>query len=157
MTSAPRIAVLLAVWFVLEPSAAPADVAIGACAVLLASWVSVRISPPGTPGISVPAILAYVPRFLVQSFRGGLDVARRAFSPDMRLHTDYVEYETRIPRGIARNTFATITSLMPGTVPCAERASTIVYHCLDASQPVARQLRDEEDALQAALPVKSDG
>ena len=50
-------------------------------------------------------------------------------------------------RGHARNTFATITSLLPGTVPCGDgRADAIVYHCLDVGQPVVEQLADEERA-----------
>ena len=55
-----------------------------------------------------------------------------------RSHTGFVDYRTGFPRGHARNKFATITSLMPGTVPVGDGPDTIEFHCLDVGQPVAR-------------------
>ena len=51
----------------------------------------------------------------------------------------------------ARNAFTTITSLMPGTLPCGEHADAIEFHCLDVEQPVVAQLAEEERRLAAAL------
>jgi multicomponent Na+:H+ antiporter subunit E len=45
-----------------------------------------------------------------------------------------------------------MTSQMPGTIPSGTEASgAIAYHCLDASQPVAEQLAEEESRLIMAL------
>ena len=52
-----------------------------------------------------------------------------------------------MPAGLARNTFTTITSLLPGTVPCGEEDGVLIYHCLDTTQPVVDQLLDEERRL----------
>lgn len=149
--SIPRAVALLALWLVLLPSAAPGDLALGACAALGAAWVSVRLAPRGSARIRFSALLAYAPHFFLCSVRAALDVARRAFAPDMRLRPGYIDYETGFARGFARNTFATITSLMPGSVPCAERDRTLEYHCLDATEPAAAQLGAEEKALHGAL------
>ena len=55
------------------------------------------------------------------------------------------------PEGIARNTFATITSMMPGTVPCGEIDGVLEYHCLDIREPVVEALWAEERRLARAL------
>jgi len=155
--SIARFALLLALWLVLLPSAQAGDILLGVCAALGASWVSVRLLPRGGAPIRALPLLAYLPHFLLYSVRAAFDVAHRAFGRDMRLRPGYVEYETRFARGFVRNTFATITSLMPGSVPCGDRASAIEYHTLDDSQPVADQLGDEEAALRAALGGSRDG
>jgi multicomponent Na+:H+ antiporter subunit E len=151
-----RALVLFALWLVLLPSASPADLVLGACTALGAAWVSVRLVPRGSARLRVLSLLAYVPHFLLYSVRAALDVGRRAFSPDMRLRPGYVDYETGLARGFARNTFATITSLMPGSVPCADRERTLEYHCLDATQPAAEQLAAEEASLRDALGGRAD-
>ena len=58
--------------------------------------------------------------------------------------------------GFARNVIATITSLLPGSVPTAQGEDTLLYHCLDVTQPVVEQLREEERLLARAL-VMTDG
>ena len=77
----------------------------------------------------------------------GIDVARRAFNPRLPLHPGFVDYPLDFPPGFARNTFETITSLMPGSVPIDGDEAALEYHCLDVTQPVVEQLADEERAL----------
>ena len=62
-----------------------------------------------------------------------------------------MDYTTGFPRGHARNLFATITSLMPGTLPCGEGERTIEYHCLDVGQPVAAQMTEDERRYAPAI------
>jgi multicomponent Na+:H+ antiporter subunit E len=81
----------------------------------------------------------------------GLDVARRALSPSMTLHPGFITDPVELPRGPLRTWFASITSLMPGTVPVADERDALVYHCLDVSQPVVEQLKAEEAAWAPAL------
>ena len=57
----------------------------------------------------------------------------------------------RLPRGRRRNMFATLTSLLPGTVPAGEEDAQILYHCLDIQLPVVAELAEEEAALVRAL------
>ena len=146
-----RGAMFFALWLVLMQSAKPGDLAVGALATLAATWASLRLLPTQTGRIRFFPFLALVPRFLWQSLIAGIDVARRVFSPSLPLHTGFVDYRTGFPRGQARNNFATITSLMPGTVPAGDGPDTIEFHCLDVGQPVAAQMADEERLLAKAL------
>ena len=58
--------------------------------------------------------------------------------------------------GRLRNTFATIASLLPGTLPCGENEREILFHCLDVDQPILEQLADEERALARVLVESGD-
>ena len=146
-----RGALFFALWMVLLQSVAPLDLVVGLVAAFLATRASLYLLPPEGGRIRLLALVALVPRFCWQSLLAGIDVARRAFAPSMPLSTGFVEYRTGFPRGHARNNFATITSLMPGTVPCGDGPDTIEFHCLDTGQPVAEQMADEERRLARAL------
>ena len=116
---------LFALWIVLMPSAKPADLVVGALAAAGATWVSLILLPPASGRVRFAALVALLPRFLWQSLLAGIDVARRAFAPGMRL--------------------------MPGSVPVGEGPDTIEFHCLDAAQPVVEQMAEEERRLAKAL------
>jgi multicomponent Na+:H+ antiporter subunit E len=157
-TALARFLALFALWLVLIRSVAPADLAVGALTAAVATWTSLRLLPPAAGRLKLAALAARLPRFLWQSVLAGIDVARRALHPRLPLATGFVTYRTGLPRGQARNTFASITSLLPGTVPLADEEAGIVYHCLDTAQPVAEQLATEERAYAKALePGKAHG
>ena len=143
----------LALWLVLMPSAKPADLACGLVAAAAATWVSLRLLPPAMGGVKFGALLALLPHFLGQSVRAGIDVARRVFDPRLPLRTGIVTCPVDFPPGVARSSFATFTSLLPGTVPCGDEQDGVVYHCLDVGQPVIEQLHEEERLLARALIV----
>jgi multicomponent Na+:H+ antiporter subunit E len=146
-----RGASLFALWMVLMQSVDPLDLAVGAVATAFATMASLRLLPPGAGRIRFLALLAQVPRFLWQSLLAGVDVAWRALAPGATLRTGFVDYRTGFPRGQSRNLFATITSLMPGTLPTGDGAETIEFHCLDVEAPVLEQMADEERRLAKAL------
>lgn len=142
---------LFALWIVLIQSAKPGDLAVGALTAVAATWVSLRLMPPAAGRVKFIALVARLPRFLWQSVLAGIDVARRALDPRLPLRTGFVTYRTGFPRGQARNAFATITSLLPGTVPSGDGDAGIEYHCLDTAQPVQEQLATEEREYAKAL------
>jgi multicomponent Na+:H+ antiporter subunit E len=150
-TALGRFLGLSALWVVLIRSAQPADLVVGALTAAVATWTSLRLLPLAAGRLKFAALVARLPRFLWQSVLAGIDVARRALHPRLPLATGLVTYRTGLPRGQARNTFATITSLLPGTVPLADQETGIVYHCLDTTQPVADQLSADERAYGKAL------
>ncbi|MGH8616377.1 MAG: Na+/H+ antiporter subunit E [Burkholderiales bacterium] len=139
-----RGALFFGFWLVLLPSAKPVDLVVGAFAAAVATWVSLRLLPPASGRVRFGALLARLPRFLWQSVLAGIDVARRAFDPRLPLKPGFVTYPTGLPRGFARNAFASVTSLLPGTVPVADDETGITYHCLDTGQPVLEQLQAAE-------------
>jgi multicomponent Na+:H+ antiporter subunit E len=153
-----RGACFAALWAVLLPSGAQGDLALGLFTVGTATWTSLRLLPPSSGHLRLARLLLLAPYYLRESVRAGVDVALRAFSPRVRVQPGYVHYPADLPPGLARNTFTSITSLLPGTVPCDEENGRVVYHALDTGQPVLEQLTAEEHRLSAALrPGSSHG
>jgi multicomponent Na+:H+ antiporter subunit E len=149
--AAARTACFVALWLVLMPSLKPGDLAVGAFAVAVATWSSLRLLPPSAGGLRLGRLLMLMPYYLRASVLAGVDVALRAFSPRVRVQPGYLEYPVLFPPGLARNTYSSITSLLPGTVPCGHDDGELVYHCLDTAQPVLEQLAAEEQRLSRAL------
>jgi multicomponent Na+:H+ antiporter subunit E len=146
-----RGATFFLLWIVMMPSVKPGDLAIGALSAIAATWVSLRVMPPAAGCLNFVALAALLPHFLRETVVAGIDVARRALAPTLRLEPGFVRCPLDFPQGFARNTFATITSLIPGTVPSGEDDGVMVYHCLDTTQPVVEQLWQEERLLSRAL------
>ena len=152
---AARTAAFYALWIVLI-GVAPADLAAGVPAAGAAAWTSMVLSPPSSRRVRWGRALALLPYFLWKSLVAGIDVAWRALAPRVRIDPGFVRYPTRLPRGVARNTFATFTSLMPGTVPCADEEGSLVYHCLDGGAAVTQALAADEARLGAASAAAGD-
>lgn len=150
-TALTRAALYFGLWVVIDQSAKPANLAFGVVATIAATWASLKLLPPSSGQVRLAALLLLLPRFLWQSLVAGIDVARRAFSPGMRLQPGFVQYPVGLPRGAARNAFEAISSLLPGSVPAGETDTHIEYHALDLSQPVVEQLAAEEQAYAKAL------
>lgn len=148
-----RGAAYFALWMVIAGGQS-VDLAPGLGAAALAAWASLRLMPPDPRGGRVRWVAAVrlLARFAKVSVLAGLDVARRALAPRMRLAPGYVNYRPQLPPSDARSLFQAMTSQMPGTIPSGtEPSGSIAYHCLDASQPVAEQLAEEESRLLDAL------
>lgn len=149
--SLARAASFLGLWLVLS-GFTPVGFLVGMLAALTATWVSLRLLPPGPWRLRPIAASWLVLRFLRQSISAGVDVAWRALDPRLPLRTGFVIYRTRLPPGAVRDAFCTMTSLLPGTLPCGhDGAGNLVIHCLDVAQPVAEQLAAEETLLVQAL------
>lgn len=145
-----RAAGLLILWLVLAGTDL-ADLPAGIAAAFAATLTSLRLLPPG-PARTLPLALARLAlRFLCQSAIAGLDVAWRALDPRLPLRPGFVNYPVRFSPGAARNAFAALTSLLPGTVLATDERGHLVYHCLDVDQPVMSQLVAEEAALARAI------
>lgn len=138
-----RGACYLALWIVLIGTDA-SDVAAGIVTAAVATWVSLRLVPPAANRVRLIALVRLVSRFAWQSAVAGCDVARRTLDPRLPLAPGFVEYPCAIAPGLLRNAFASLTSLMPGTVPIADDGKVFCYHCLDVNQPVVESLRTEE-------------
>jgi multicomponent Na+:H+ antiporter subunit E len=146
-----RGAALFLLWMLLIRSVKPSDLMVGVLASAAACWVSLRLLPPSCGCVHFSKLLALLPHFLWESVLAGVDVARRAFHPRLPLSPGFVTCSLSFPPGFARNTFATITSLLPGSVPADEVDGALVYHCLDDTAPVVEQLWQEERLLAKAL------
>ena len=147
----PRAAVFLGFWLMLS-GVDPAGLPAGAIAVAAATWTSLHLLPAGEWQLRPFALLGFVLRFLRQSVVAGVDVAWRALDPRMPLQPGFVRCPLRFPPGAACNTFCTLTSLLPGTVPSGvDESGNLVVHCLDLRQPVVALLEEEEARLARVL------
>jgi multicomponent Na+:H+ antiporter subunit E len=141
--AAIRGACYLAFWVVLMGTG-PADLVAGVFTAALATWVSLRLIPPSPAQVRWRALARLAVRFAWQSVVAGWDVACRALDPKLPLAPGFVEYPCGFAPGLLRNAFASLTSLMPGTVPLADDGRLLRYHCLDVNQPVVESLGKEE-------------
>jgi multicomponent Na+:H+ antiporter subunit E len=155
--AAVRALGFMAIWTALSGGSA-GDLLPGIVAALAASWASLRLLPPGSARLQPRALAEFVLRFLLQSVLAGADVARRALDPRLPLRPGFVRYPVGLPAGARRNTFATLTSLLPGTLPLgADEGGALVIHCLDTGQPVAAQLAAEEAMLLRIIGAAAGG
>ena len=129
---------------------------VGIVAAAGATWASLYLLPPGSQRVRLLPLVALLPRFLWQSLLAGWEVARHAFAPRLALRPGFVAYPSAHAPGRLRNTFATIASLLPGTLPCGESEGEILFHCLDVDQPILEQLAEEERALAGVLVESGD-
>jgi multicomponent Na+:H+ antiporter subunit E len=150
LSAASRAAWFGCLWLVLS-GAHVSDIPAAAVAVAAATWTSLRLLEPNAWRRSPRAIVQLLFLFLYHSIVAGADVARRALDPRLPMRPGFVAYPTGLPRGLRRNVFTTLTSLLPGTVPTGELEGQILYHCLDVEQPVLAELAAEEAALVRAL------
>lgn len=141
----------LLLWLLLMPSIKPGNLLIGLLTAVAAVWLSLRLLPPVAGYLHFGRFAALSPHFLWVSILAGVDVARRALDPRLPLRCGLVDCPLGYPPGMARNTFATFTSLMPGTVAIIGDGRILTYHCLDITQPVVEQLWAEERLMAKAL------
>jgi multicomponent Na+:H+ antiporter subunit E len=124
---AHRAGLFAAVWAVLV-RLDPAGLAVGAIIVPLAVWVSLRTIPARNP-LHLWRLARHLPRFVAGSVAGGVDVARRAFSPAMPLDPDWLRVPVSLSDG-ARTALGAELSLMPGTLAAGSDKSELLIHVL---------------------------
>lgn len=151
-----RGAGFLAFWVILI-GFGPVDLVVGLITGAAAAWTSLRVLPPQPGRVRLTAVVSLIPHFLWKSVVASGDVARRALDPRLPLRPGFIAYRVGFAPGPACNVFAAITSLMPGTVPCADEDGALIYHCLDVGQPVVEELAEEEKRLAQAREAPRDG
>ncbi|PNG25350.1 Na+/H+ antiporter subunit E [Methylocella silvestris] len=125
---------------------------VGLATAVAASFVSLRLMPPGRAKIRPLSLLALTARFARQSVISGLEVAWRAFDPRLPLNPGFIAYPLRIAPGGGRSAFCAFSSLLPGTLPTGTDAGdALLVHCLDVSRPVSADLAAEESLFMRAL------
>lgn len=132
------------VWWALTHGAVDSW-SMGLPVVALTTLISVLLLPPST--WSVLGLLRFIPFFLWQSIRGGIDVAGRALHPHLPISPGLREYPLRLPPGLPRIFMANTVSLLPGTL-CAELDDSILrVHVLDETGDFIEHLKALENRL----------
>lgn len=149
-----RAAGLLAFWLVLTGLSA-ADLPAGILAAAAATWVSLKLLPPGHLRLRFALLAELLLRFLYQSTVAGCDAAWRALNPRLPLRPGFVSYRSDAPTETTRSAFLTMASLQPGLLPSGfDENGTVAIHCLDVGQPVANILAKEEARFLRALGME---
>ena len=150
-----RFIVFAVIWIALTGSGVAAedagDLLVGLAASMLASWLSLRLLPPGGRGVSLIALARMLPAFIGRSVLGGVDVAWRALHPRMPLKPGWVVVPTALPEGGARVALGGEFSLLPGTLVAGSREDDLLIHCLDTDQEIESAIRREEHDIAASI------
>lgn len=146
-----RLVILAAGWWILSEGDRAA-LAFGVPVVALALGASVRLAPRTAPSWRPVGLVRYGLAFLAGSLRGGLDVARLALAPRLRLSPAIVRHRLALPAGPARHLFMATVNLMPGTLAVHLDGDDLEIHALvDRGDELAGQLRDLEGSVARAL------
>lgn len=148
-----RFVLFAGLWLVLTGND-PGAWLVGLLATAAAVVVSLRLLPPGARRLRLGVAVALLPGFAVESLRGGIDVARRAFHPRVPVEPAWIEYPLRLPRGPARVSLGNLLSLMPGTLAAGERNDALYIHCLDAT--INPKIAREEDRIGRSIGIDMD-
>ncbi|WP_203336228.1 Na+/H+ antiporter subunit E [Nocardioides limicola] len=126
----------------------------GVVVVVLATALSLRLSPPSSGGVRprrlaarTGALLGLIGWFLARSFAGGVVVAGQALSPRLPLDPGLVRHQLAIPPGTARSVVVGMISLMPGTLSAELDGDVLQVHALDVSADVRSQVAELEDRV----------
>jgi multicomponent Na+:H+ antiporter subunit E len=136
------------VWWVLALPRTDGWVA-GGLAVALGTLLHTGLGGRSGERIRLRGLLGFIPFFLVQSLRGGADVARRALSPSLPLATGFIRYRIRIPEGPSRVFFMNCISLLPGTISARLQDRSLQVHLLAEDDRVAGRLSLLEEKVAA--------
>lgn len=138
-----RAALFAAVWWVVA-GGDPASWLIGVPMVALATWASLSLAGHGRPRLALWAAVRFVPFFLWESFRGGLDVASRVLVTPVRIHPGFRQFDLRLPPGPGRVFFVNCVSLLPGTLSTEVEGDRLIVHVLDDRADMDGELRTLE-------------
>ncbi len=125
---------------------------VGVPTVIAATITSRRLGHAPAGRWSVTGVLQFVGFFAVESLRAGIDVARRAFTLDIRPRI--VTYESSLEDASALALVCGAVSLLPGTLTAEVRAGVLHVHTLDGRLPVEEELRLLERRVAAMLSLR---
>ena len=147
-----RILIFALLWWVVSDGAG--SWAFGIPIIALATLASHRLQPGRGGRLRPIASLRFLGFFFHQSLRAGIDVARRALSPTLRLAPAFIEYRLRLPAGPARVFIVDTLSLLPGTLSAELRDDCVCLHVLDANLPVEAEVRAVERHIAAVFGIE---
>ncbi|MBK1619369.1 hypothetical protein CKO42_13155 [Lamprobacter modestohalophilus] len=138
----PRLILFTALWLVIAGSD-PSSWIIGLPTVLFATLSSLRLASaqPTQSALRLGGLLRFLPFFVVESIRGGIDVASRVLRPRVRINPGFQSYRPRLDHPGARVLFLDSISLLPGTLSADMRDGVIEVHALDIGSDLVPELQ----------------
>ncbi len=130
-------------WLVLAEGSLE-DWYVGLVTVLGATWASLTLGPKQPLSWSLVGAIKFFPYFLLESVRGGWDVAKRVFHPRLPVDPGLMDYHFRLQGEFPRVFTCWVISLFPGTACVGYSKDKATLHVLDLTLPNAQRLADLE-------------
>ena len=151
----PERLVLAALTWIVLTAGDPSSIAIGVPVVAGAALAS-SLLLPRLPW-SARGIARFVPYFLFQSLRGGIDVASRVFDPRLPLAPGVVAYRFRIAGELPRVALTNTISLLPGTLGADMDELHLYVHALDTERDLKGEIARAERQIAALFGQTLNG
>jgi multicomponent Na+:H+ antiporter subunit E len=150
-----RGALLALLWWALTDGR-PGSWGVGAVSVTLSTAASLVLLPPVETTVSRIGVLRFIAFFIVQSLRGGVQVAGFALRPRIGLKPGFHEVAMRLPKGLGRVLLANTLSLLPGTLSVELDGDRLCLHVLDDTAPTDTEVRAAEARIAHMLGLRLD-
>jgi multicomponent Na+:H+ antiporter subunit E len=133
--------VLLAALWLLLSGGSLASWIVGGPTVVAGAWAGHALGAFRGTAWSISGVLRYLPFFLVESVKGGVDVARRVLAPVPQVHPGLHDYVLSLRSPHARLLFVNSVSLLPGTLAADLIDDRLVVHAIDDAMAIDDELR----------------
>lgn len=134
-----RTLLFASAWLALA-GADPSSWIIGIPAIALATFAAMHLGGQQNDRLRLLGAIRFVPFFLIESVRGGMDVASRVMRPRMRIAPGLSTYRMRLIGPNARIFFLDSISLLPGTLSADMRGAQVHVHALDIGDDIGASL-----------------
>jgi len=127
---------LLVVWLLLDGTE---NLVVGVVAAALGGAVAALVPPLRPIPVRLTAVPGFAVFFVIESFRGAVDVAWRAMHHALPIVPHLERHAIRLPVGPARTMFVGVVSLLPGTLSAdlPPDEDVLVVHAIAGDPTVA--------------------
>ncbi len=126
---------LAAAWLLIVSSVAPAELIVGAVAIVVIVLLTHRSRDLfGGLRLSLKALLftpIYLMVFLWQLIRSNLDIARRVLAPSLPINPGIVKVQTQLQSPLGKLILANSITLTPGTLTLDVEGNSLYVHWVD--------------------------
>ena len=151
-----RAAMFAVLWWILAEGNFVAW-GVGLVSIILALAASLILLPPSSSRLSLTGLAGFLNFFLVQSLKGGVQVAVMALRPRLDLRPGMLKIPLYLPEGVGRVILVNTLNLLPGTLSVSLTTDSLRLHMLDERRPTEVQVRDVEARIARMLGLKLEG
>lgn len=151
-----RAAMFAVLWWILAEGNFVAW-GVGLVSIILALAASLILLPPSSSRLSLTGLAGFLNFFLVQSLKGGVQVAVMALRPRLDLRPGMLKIPLYLPEGVGRVILVNTLNLLPGTLSVSLTTDSLRLHMLDERRPIEVQVRDVEARIAHMLGLKLEG
>lgn len=139
-----RGALFCAIWWSLTGGHSDAWGVMGAVTIVAALVLSLMLTPPRASRFSLAGLAGFAGFFILQSIKGGVQVALMALRPRLDLRPGLLEIPLRLQERTGQIFLTNVLSLLPGTLGIGLEDNCLHLHVLNRRLPVTRDVRRAE-------------